>query len=566
MPTRKRELSPDAKGRYRPYVGWKIGEDGSRKQHRFNLGTDRREAEKRLSRLRELYEQNCKVNGEDVWSPLALSYAEEIARGKFEIAYPPISPDVPVEDPRLEYAQMIRVDNSRFPAVRIIPADQSLWKDSVALNEEYTRARISDLEAELRELGAIDTKEALPSRLIPGTLYEAWDKYAESIRSHNVQPGTNLLTQYGLLRIERVSRFKEHHDAIPLHSLTYDACTSMIAYWRNRPPARNTGKPVSWDHSRHAIGELMRFFRWLDNTEHFSWQMPKGHDRVKRRIPKTENERRISSITISVYSVEELAVLNQHATPIERLMLYLGLNCAMGAAEMGRLRTTDIIFERKHEHADRLHFDSLKGDSFIRYLRPKTLVFGEWLLWEETAEMVKWGSHRAGKIGSEVIFCSDNGPPWYNDASCKNPQSRFSNAWKRLIARVQKSKPDFRRLPFGTLRDTLPDLLRHKYDNDVASLALAHGTPSNGDSLLDCYGNKPFGRLHTAIREMRQHFEPMFAAAPADSTSIQKTYLSLATHQKIKEMVESGDSTAAIAEECGVSQMTVLRERRRKDE
>jgi len=45
MPARKTDLRPDAKGRYRPYLGWKAGDDGVRRQHRFNLGTDRKEAE-----------------------------------------------------------------------------------------------------------------------------------------------------------------------------------------------------------------------------------------------------------------------------------------------------------------------------------------------------------------------------------------------------------------------------------------------------------------------------------------------------------------------------------------
>jgi hypothetical protein len=33
---------------------------------------------------------------------------------------------------------------------------------------------------------------------------------------------------------------------------------------------------------------------------------------------------------------------------------------------------------------------------------------------------------------------------------------------------------------------------------------------------LECYGNKPFGRLHTALREICTHFAPVFAAAPSD--------------------------------------------------
>src|SRR4051812_3974519 len=102
MPTRKRELRPDPNGRYRPYVGWKMGEQGGRRQHRFNLGTDRKEAERRLARIRDLYDDNCRVVGEDLWSPAALSYAERIARGEVAFRYSiPFDPEV-MDDPALD--------------------------------------------------------------------------------------------------------------------------------------------------------------------------------------------------------------------------------------------------------------------------------------------------------------------------------------------------------------------------------------------------------------------------------------------------------------------------------
>ena len=62
MARRNRDLSPDPQGRYRPYLGWKLGEDGTRRQHRFNLGTDKREAEKRFARIKELYDDNCRLS------------------------------------------------------------------------------------------------------------------------------------------------------------------------------------------------------------------------------------------------------------------------------------------------------------------------------------------------------------------------------------------------------------------------------------------------------------------------------------------------------------------------
>ncbi|AMV40158.1 hypothetical protein [Planctomyces sp. SH-PL62] len=205
----------------------------------------------------------------------------------------------------------------------------------------------------------------------------------------------------------------------------------------------------------------------------------------------------LSVITKRVYSAEQLATINKHATPTERLLLYLGLNCAMGAAEGGRLARGDILLGHRHEYAERLHFSSTVEDSFVRLLRSKTEVFGEWLIWPETARMLRWRLERSRNIGSELLLVSEEGMPWYREHET-NAQYHFANVWTRLLKRVRKSDPEFPILPFGMLRDTLPDLLRHRESDDLASLCLAHGQPFQGDNLLECYGNRPFGRLHDA--------------------------------------------------------------------
>ena len=93
----------------------------------------------------------------------------------------------------------------------------------------------------------------------------------------------------------------------------------------------------------------------------------------------------------------------------------------------------------------------------------------------------------------------------------KRPQSQIDNRWNRLIGKITKANPDFPKLPFGSLRDVLPDVLRNKYSDDVASLALQHKTYS-ADKLLKCYANFPFAKLFTATEELRELFKPMLDA------------------------------------------------------
>ncbi len=377
MATRNRDLRPDAKGRYRPYVGWYQGRfgDEERRRYRFNLGTDLKEAERRLARIRELYEDNCRVVKRDVWSEQALGFAKDIARGERRIVYPTFTDVIDQDAPLLEYAQMLHSIREMYPSVEFV-ADPQLYGESLELNKKYVSENLKALEDELREEGALPPKGELPREIIPGTLHEALDACTQDILRHNVAPGTSEPTSYGLRRLQRVNDYKLHHANIALLSLNYDACKAMVDHWRSRPPRRD-GKPTSHDNSRHHVGELMRFFRWLDSSSAYRWQMPRGLEKVERKIPKTDGERRLSSVTKDIYFVEELAELSRHATPVERLVLYLGLNCAMGAAELGRLLKGDFLLHQAHPYAERLHFNSTPEDSFIQFLRPKTHVFGQ---------------------------------------------------------------------------------------------------------------------------------------------------------------------------------------------
>jgi hypothetical protein len=58
----------------------------------------------------------------------------------------------------------------------------------------------------------------------------------------------------------------------------------------------------------------------------------------------------------------------------------------------------------------------------------------------------------------------------------------------------------------------LPGLIRHRYDDALALTAYTYRTPCVEAEIPEL-GNKPFGRLHKAIRELRDHFKPMLDAA-----------------------------------------------------
>lgn len=522
MNTKRNPLKRDSRGQFRPRIGWhwEESEAGKRSQVRFNLGTDERAAQERYFAIQNLYAENCETNGENCWSPLALSIAREIAKGKRTVAVPSTltsDPEAGYEDPVTEYAQMIDVFRRDFPSVNFSPGDQPVYQESLQRNKELITQRMKQLEAELQELGALVGQQELPDMVVTGTLHESLKAYRQMIDrdGERLPEGNRKPSQR--LRQQRVDRFKEHHADFPLHELTYDRCKELIDHWRNRP-ATKRGTRSSHDNARHHIVELYAYFRWLDATDQFAWQMPKGVERLNRKVVRLHEDRKKSVVSKSVYSPDELGVIARHATDWERLSLLVGLNCAMGAAELGRITRHDVLFDCRHEYADRLQFTSTYEDSFLRTYRPKTDVFGEWLLWPETVEMLRWAVKRSKHLKTELVFVRNTGKPLYAESS-KNPAASFSNLWTRLLARVRKHEGEnFRKLPFGTLRDTLPDMLRHTHSDELASLCLAHGSPG-ADSLIDCYGNRPYGRLHEAIRQHRATFnEVLEPKAAAEST------------------------------------------------
>ena len=158
---------------------------------------------------------------------------------------------------------------------------------------------------------------------------------------------------------------------------------------------------------------------------------------------------------------------------------------------------------------------------------------------------------------TDRVLITDTGADLYRDES-RNAQTGFANAWKRLLDRTEKCEGEgsVRRLPFGTLRDQLPNWLGGDENKAiVASVALCHGLPHKGDKLLfGQYSNRPWAALFKSQQEYRQHLAPVFKAVPDVLTE----------HDAISEKVEALWNTGErkiqkIADFLGISEMTVRR-------
>ena len=516
MTTRKHDLRTDNRGLIRKRIGYITH---TKKQPRFNFGKDRDVAEFRYAILRQLYQENerliarrSRTLGYQLpkgWWPQILEHAHEIASGKPEVELPCIPPEEPAD-----YVQRFRQYKADFPSLRVVPFDESFYIEGIRILEGHESKYIDSLYGNMKTEGVVETDKEIPSHIIPGTFHEALDAYIEHIEQDGAKVTTEKLVNSQRKRIRHVKNLKRDEDC-SLTNLDADRVQKLIAFWKNRPPTERVNR-ISRRYAKHHLDELVRFFKWLDFSDRFDWYLPRGFDRISRKIVTIKSDHEHATLVEKdVYTPDQLALLYERANNLDRFLLLVGLNCAFGAAEIGRLTEDEVLLDHDHKYKIRLDFESTTEDSFIRVMRPKTKVFGEWLIWKETADIIRWGIERSRQEGGAFIACRRGGNPLYNEAS-SNPQAAIATRWTNLIEKVQIDHEDFPHKPYGVLRDTIPDKLRHQNNTELASMCVAHGVPFKGDSIIECYGNKPYGRLHDSLRGLREYFNPIFQTVAVD--------------------------------------------------
>ena len=242
---------------------------------------------------------------------------------------------------------------------------------------------------------------------------------------------------------------------------------------------------------------------------------------------------------VSTYTVEELKLLNEYATPLERLLLMLALNAGLGAAEQGRIVLSHLFLRQRHPNADILAslqgFQSTADDSFILMTRPKTGVYGEWLLWPQTVEAIQWGRQRREAIGGASadapLLVTDRGTPFLKQTTGGNRSQNFNRRWADLTNRVRSDYPEFPKLSFGRLRKTAGNMVRQIADGEIAGVFLCHGRPVKTDDLIDLYTDRPCNRSRVSakspysnfntrerLREIRQTTPPARLDSPIENS------------------------------------------------
>jgi hypothetical protein len=450
------------------------------------------------------------------------------------------------------------VVSEAFPSVNwLLPEPHA--KRIVESHEKQARGSLKEL-AKAKNQSPPDP--ATP--LVPGTFHEALEAYeGERRKDFTLPDGSFDGSGHHMLGMIRAMR--DRINDFPLAELDFTRCQGVVDFWRGRPKSRSADIPLSKKTCGNYLGELKRFFDWLHLTNRFGWRKPEDFGSLKTRVRSLPSDRpSLDDLEIQRYSVEELTVLYRYAIPSERLLLVWCLNCAHGAAEIGRVEWEDLFLKQEHPWWKQgLKVETSEADSWCGFIRPESGVLGWWLLWPETVQLLEWWRkeitkhlRREPNPGDRVLL-TRAGTSLYRDES-RNAQTGFANAWTRLLERVHENegKAAVRSLPFGTLRNQLPDWLGGEQARAVvASVALCHGIPHKGDKLLyRHYSNKPWALLFKAQRDYREHLRPMFEAVPDPFIEYDPVT------EKIRTLWAEGErSVRRLVEHVGVSDTAIHR-------
>lgn len=506
-------------------------------QPKFLLGHDKAEAERREAAIIALWLEienragparrysSGKIEttvGGPYWTPEEESKARALARGE-GISIPPLKPD---DAPA--YFEKI---NELRKSMQVDPT----------LPDHYEAGRKELLE-ELLQIKAKLIGEANKHKELTGqNLFQAIEAFRQTLltKDGEIKDGEKTLA-------DQLKSLPSYLTDCDLGQLDFMACDECYGVLRNRPISVRYKTRMKRKSARNLISALNQFFRWLHLNNNWQWRKPEDFGEISKAIVEIEGDDEHDAEEHEIWTIEELKTLYKYALPIERVFLLLGLNCSYGADQIGTLRET------------RVHFREAKR-GYIKRIRKKRGTWSVHLLFAETEKLLKWAAanRQATQSDSPYLLVNSQGKPYWYLTKKKNRSAQIPAAWNRLLDRVEKDFPNFRRLSFNSLRDTSSDMIEKMGGSDFASLHLAHKHLS-GDKSLRNYVNPNRKKHFELIRRLERKLLPIWEGVEPLVVE-PKNYIGFAKIDQIKKLRSEGLSQEEVAKQVGVSKPTVSR-------
>lgn len=491
----------DSAGRYYRNIGYT--KEGSRQQPKFYLGQEELQATERLARIMRLWgwvrEARFADDGHSIWGPF-LDVAKAIGAGETVYRLPKSrfrADGVSGEAEDALYAAAVTL-LSMQPVIEVVAADDPRYQRGRQQLHKGGSLHNYDGKAEQTATVAGAWRELSGQRPLAGDLHEVLEAFSRQLETTFHDPTHDCISDHGKTKQRQCKTLLRLLPCVPLTELDYSGCQYLYDIVRNRP-AKEDGNPYERKTCQHLMATLTQALDHADVSNCWRWELPAKFARIKKTVARLEQDNS-KRVEVATYSPAEIKTLWRFARPNERLLLALALNCGMGADQIGRLTIDRVVLR-----------DDKPGH--IKARRFKRDVIGRWRLWRATERLIRWAIATRPTCSHNLLVVNRRGNPLYGKSKNGDRSRQIASAWHRLLDRIQKKQPKFRRLGFNSLRDTSADFVRQIAKGELASIHLAH-KHHTGDELLHCYTNPNFKRLAKVHRRIEEKLADVWAAVP----------------------------------------------------
>lgn len=562
---KKRDLCRAASGAFVRNLGRKVT-PGGYAQHKFHLGREETKATVANLRLELLWQEVCKrwerendyalhPTDQPVWDDVTLAVAEAVRTGE-----PVAKIDLP-----LPFSAMVPESPLTGAWLDRLQRDVTIVK--IELRDPAAAAK-TDEHFKKEGTRLVDMGRRLLNKKAGGeTLHAALTAYAAWIPT-KFMDAEKRVSFWGTTQMRQVNFLREKLPDGPLAGLDADRVDELLDILRLRPAGAN-GRPVSVAWAQNIVKQFRAFLRWLNRSPQFTWKRPADLEVGQIRIPLLPGERGRAALAsrVATYAPDELRTLWQYASPFQRLLMLLTLNCGFGKAEVSSLEMDEVLLRRPHPRGREVGHPGTDADSWALRVRHKSGVYGEWKLWPETARAVDWWLARRAALrvpdNVTTLLVTASGRRFTEPTAGNHPNYQIPNAWLDLGRRVRRDHPTFRRLSFNKLRKTAGNMVREQAGGEVAGVFLCHGTPVRADVQLDLYTNRPFAKVFAATDAVGDQLRPVWTSVadpfPPPPPPKPKPPYAKGKLGRIQKMRRQGYKTAYIAKKLGVTTTEVRR-------
>lgn len=531
-------------------LGWKVSDDGKRRQPRFLLGHDERTAKLANARLELLWDiivrQTEQRNAsmpvsmppeEPAWNEHTLAIADAVRKGKdaIEVPCPEIAGTDMVTDAKSYVFRVAQLQDDFGSVINFIPQDRDTAREGRDAYGEVARHRARQAR-ERAQLARIP----IPDTGVDQHLHQAIEAYAACAERSQTGGANEPQDARSLVR------------AVPDRALSefgYDAIEAIGTYWMSRPPSQApgaNGKPIAVNTVNNRLKTTRRFIRWLHRSDAWNWRAPDEWEEAVRfnlRRVQTEEELLQSAEGPDVWHIDELQVLYKVATDRERCLLLMGLNLGFAQSEIVSFRTDDIKLNAEPPQVNRVRRKT--GKAFAAKL------------WPQTIQALHWLEHEVS-----LIEPPDN--PWVllTENGNRPTSQHIANRWNRLLDRARQEHPDIRRLSFKFLRKTAYQMVLEASGSAEVAGTFQARSQLTSDEFSDVYGRRLYDRVFQALDKVHERLQPMFAEVPEAFKNPKSTgspNIPRKKIEKIQRLHQEGVTIAAIAKAVGCSRPTVYR-------